>query len=41
MKLAIRNQWHRLLVRAFALIALSAVTFRRHPRAPRPKPRAW
>ena len=27
MKLSIRNQWHRLLVRAFTLIALSAVTF--------------
>jgi type IV secretory pathway VirB9-like protein len=27
MKLPIRNQWHSLLVRAFTLIALSAVTF--------------
>jgi type IV secretory pathway VirB9-like protein len=31
MKLAIRNQWHRLLVRAFTLSALSTVTFQASP----------
>jgi type IV secretory pathway VirB9-like protein len=31
MKVAIRNQWHRLLVRAFTLSALSAVTFQASP----------
>jgi type IV secretory pathway VirB9-like protein len=31
MKLPIRNKWHRQLVRAFTLIALSAVTFQASP----------
>jgi type IV secretory pathway VirB9-like protein len=31
MKLAIRNQWHRLLVRAFTLSVLSAVTYQASP----------
>jgi type IV secretory pathway VirB9-like protein len=31
MKLAIRNQWHRLLVRFFALVALGAVAFPASP----------